>query len=494
MSSIKTLKKVKDEFDKLLGQADVLVSSEESCASIERSLLRSLLNIGKLLLQYIIEMKSEELKGKEPLEGKLGKLKNKGKSVRKYLSLFGTLEISRVGYWQVGLGKYYPLDEDLELSSTHHWSYALRELVSETASEQDYRASVQILNKLLGLKLTGKSSSRNAEATGIWVDKYYAEQKNCSEVAEGSCFSLSVDGKGVPMIPKERDKLPKKGKRLGKGEKNGIKKMATVVVSSSFTPKRRTSNAIIKGLMNSPLSKIEAESLKDNNDKGENDNRWHKGIHARAFLGEQKKAIDYGLKNIKRRMTAASQFVVPIDAGVGLEPHIIQSVKEHGLEQQFQGIILDIIHVSEYVWEVANSVLGEKSKLRHRWVCDVLKDILNSNTQKVIDDFRRIRDKTKISSNAEKKITKAITYFSNHIHKMDYKHYIDKGFPVSSALVEAKCGHLVKDRMELSGMRWSHKGAQAILDLRAVSINGHIEHFMQAVPKFERKNFIRKAA
>jgi hypothetical protein len=33
------------------------------------------------------------------------------------------------------------------------------------------------------------------------------------------------------------------------------------------------------------------------------------------------------------------------------------------------------------------------------------------------------------------------------------------------------CGHLVKDRMEQSAMRWSRPGAQAVLDLRAVRIN-----------------------
>ena len=69
---------------------------------------------------------------------------------------------------------------------------------------------------------------------------------------------------------------------------------------------------------------------------------------------------------------------------------------------------------------------------------------------------------------------------------MNYKHYIQQGFPVSSALVEAKCGHLVKDRMEQSGMRWSSIGAQAILDLRAVKLNQDMEDFMRFVPKYER--------
>ena len=44
-----------------------------------------------------------------------------------------------------------------------------------------------------------------------------------------------------------------------------------------------------------------------------------------------------------------SRFVVPIDAGIGLEDKVIKSVNQYGLSDRFDGIILDIIHVSEYV-------------------------------------------------------------------------------------------------------------------------------------------------
>ena len=54
---------------------------------------------------------------------------------------------------------------------------------------------------------------------------------------------------------------------------------------------------------------------------------------------------------------------------------------------------------------------------------------------------------------------------------MRYDRYLDRGWPISSGVVEGACGHLVKDRMEQSGMRWTKPGAQAILDLRAVRVN-----------------------
>jgi len=189
-----------------------------------------------------------------------------------------------------------------------------------------------------------------------------------------------------------------------------------------------------------------------------------------------------------------SRFMVPIDAGIGLEDKILASVKKYGLESRFDGIVLDIIHVSEYVWDAGTAIFGESSKFRAEWVRETLVDLLNSKTDKVIDDLVQNRDKTNLSKNKKDQVQKAITYFTNHKHKMDYKSFIEKGYPVSSALVESACGHLVKERMEQSGMRWSSQGAQNMMDLRAVKQNGDMDKFMEFVVHQDRKVELVKIA
>ncbi len=62
---------------------------------------------------------------------------------------------------------------------------------------------------------------------------------------------------------------------------------------------------------------------------------------------------------------------------------------------------------------------------------------------------------------------------------MKYDEYLEQGYPIGSGVVEGACRHLVKDRMELTGMRWSVPGAQSILRLRAVSLNGDWEQFQE---------------
>jgi hypothetical protein len=494
--------RIQEEIEKLLSIAEGYSFSSEAAHQIEKGLFKQLLQLGKTLLAYIFRSRINQLKGQcTPQAGGVS-MRYKGDEPRQYLSLFGLLEIKRPSYWSKSLGKVHPTDGELSLPLSSKWSYTLEELVGEMAAECDYQESVVVINKLLDLDLSGKSSSRNSEHIGKEVEDYYAN-KTVSPSLSAVCFSASFDGKGVPKIKlKTADTVadnPKK--RLGKGEKKGLMEMATVSVTSSFTPKKRSVDSIISSLMGSPLSKmLPSKALPDEvklkpEDAQRQDNKWHKDIHRRAFLADQHKAVVYGLNWIKSRLVnAESRFVVPIDAGIGLEEKVLAWVKENNMDKQFDGIILDIIHVSEYVWDAATAIFGEKSPSKSTWVTDVLTDLLNSKTSKVIEDLKQMKTQTDLSESKLKQVEKTITYFTNHQHKMDYKTFIEKGYPVSSALVEAACGHLVKERMEQSGMRWSSKGAQNIMDIRAVKLNDDMTDFMKFRIKKEQQHALRYAA
>ncbi|MCP4349744.1 MAG: hypothetical protein GY795_30045 [Desulfobacterales bacterium] len=58
-----------------------------------------------------------------------------------------------------------------------------------------------------------------------------------------------------------------------------------------------------------------------------------------------------------------------------------------------------------------------------------------------------------------KRFRKVITYFKNHRDYMKYDEYLAKGYPIGSGVVESACSHVVRDRMEISGVRWRIRGA-----------------------------------
>lgn len=62
---------------------------------------------------------------------------------------------------------------------------------------------------------------------------------------------------------------------------------------------------------------------------------------------------------------------------------------------------------------------------------------------------------------------------------MRYDEYLAAGYPIGSGVVEGACRHLIKDRMERTGMRWTRPGAQAMLRLRAAYLNNDWQTFVQ---------------
>jgi len=95
-------------------------------------------------------------------------------------------------------------------------------------------------------------------------------------------------------------------------------------------------------------------------------------------------------------------------------------------------------------------------------------------------------EREKLKGSKAKQLSAVIGYLERNRRFMRYDEYLAAGFPIGSGVAEGACRHLVTDRMELTGMRWRVPGAQAMLDLRAVYLNGDWETFQQHRIKQER--------
>ena len=80
-------------------------------------------------------------------------------------------------------------------------------------------------------------------------------------------------------------------------------------------------------------------------------------------------------------------------------------------------------------------------------------------------------------------------YFERNQPYMHYDVCLREGLPIASGVIEGTCRHIVKDRMELSGMRWSQHGAEQLLKLRCVHQNGHWDAFW-SYHRASRKQFV----
>ena len=110
----------------------------------------------------------------------------------------------------------------------------------------------------------------------------------------------------------------------------------------------------------------------------------------------------------------------------------------------------------------------------------------------VIGYLRRLLGTAKLSK--RKPLQAAVTYFENNREYMKYDEYLAQGYPIGSGVAEGACRHVVKDRMEQTGMRWAHSGAQSMLHLRAIYLNGDWDDYLEHHIETEQATLYGKKA
>ena len=146
--------------------------------------------------------------------------------------------------------------------------------------------------------------------------------------------------------------------------------------------------------------------------------------------------------------------------------------------------VLDLFHALEYLWKVAYVFHAENSPEAEDFVQQRLLMLLEGKVGYVIGGLRQMLTKHRRLHKAHREtILTTIAYCESNRRAMRYDEYIAAGYPIGSGAVEGACRHLVKDRMEGSGMRWTLRGAEAVLQLRALYLNGdwnaYWQHHMQ---------------
>jgi hypothetical protein len=136
-------------------------------------------------------------------------------------------------------------------------------------------------------------------------------------------------------------------------------------------------------------------------------------------------------------------------------------------------LVLDILHATEYLWATANFLLGETHPHRTVWVRRSLEPLVAGQTEAVLAALEAEADDPPYTATPRRAVRRTVGYYRRHRSYMRSDEYLAQGWALGTGVIEGACGHLVQDRLEQSGMRWTKARAQAVLDLRAVRLNGH---------------------
>lgn len=433
---------------------------------IEDKMHKLLLALGKdLLNQFLIEKGTEKKAFIKTIND--GIIPFHSIKSRNYLSIFGEITIKRAYFWKPGIQGVFPLDSELNLPKRIH-SYLLEKWIQQRITEEPYEEAINSISDLLHLKITKQISQKITVESSQDVESFYKKKSNFPN--EGSDIIIQADCKGIVMVPRERPetKLNEEFTRRAKGvSKIGIKKDSVITADYSINLEKRTPKDILNVLMS-----INSNKKKEKKSSEIRKKRGPINKQVVATMEGKEKAFLMLLDRVKARdLTEKKPIFILIDGAVSLEKGLLKELSKRNWQSRIKGCCLDIVHATEYLWDVSTALYGETSLERVSWVRLSLSKFLNSKVKEVIKDIYKKIDSGKLNKFQIKRLKRSLTYFENHKHMMNYKKYLNEGYPIASGAIEGACNTVVKDRTDRSGMQWTKKGAGAVISLRSVQCN-----------------------
>jgi len=321
-----------------------------------------------------------------------------------------------------------------------------------------------------------KVSVDTAEEHSRQMDQHAASFRDSQPMPppdeEGELLVATADGKGVPMRRRADPAAPPRAShRRGKGEKANQKQMSYVGAVYTVARFPRTVDQILDELLRKQRAK--------DRPRPQHKHVWAEMtrpgdgvlqgtlLHGPSYLFAGL-AVECQARDPQRKKVLICLMDGERQLGDLQEEWLVRAVP-----------ILDLFHVNERLWTAAHCFHHEASPEAEEFVERYLRMLLEGKVDSVIRSFRQLLVTRALTGEKRKRLQAAITYYDNNREHMRYDEYLAAGYPIGSGVAEGACRHLVKDRLERTGMRWSLAGAQAMLHLRAFYLNGDWTSFVE---------------
>jgi hypothetical protein len=401
--------------------------------------------------------------------------------VRQLATTIGRVEVSRMAYRAPGASALHPADAVLALPRALH-SYPLRLQVAYEAAAGSLRQAQDALNRSTGQHLGTRQLMEICTAAVADVDAFYGlserrlatRGRNLAEPDE-LALVLSVDATGINMIPTdlnpavradaaaqaERPQPP--SAKLSARERTGRRRMATVTAVFNSHPAPRTPADIM------PATATERSSR--NPGPVTSGRVVHTGVTTTTTTMIYEMFQQANARDPQHRR----RWIALVDGNNHQIDRIHAEAAALGVEIT---IYIDIIHVIEYCWRAAED-LHRSQHARASWVNDTVRTILEGRSARVVGELRtELADRT---TNPDRPrtagIARTLAYLDAKQPYLAYHIALTIGLPIATGVIEGCCRFLVKDRLDVTGARWSLDGAQAILTLREVITNGDMDQY-----------------
>jgi hypothetical protein len=455
-------------FEELLGWLEGTEAAGLSHAELEeqlerrgRELLRQMLQ-GQLDLRALREQRADEVSDAEGVRH--GSVEA---GHRRVLStIFGTVEVTRLAYRHRGHANLYPADGQLNLPAERH-SHGLRRLAAIEASRGSFEQATEAIGRASGQAIGKRQVEALTARAAADVEDFYATRRQ-DPAHDGDVLVLSADGKGIVMRPDSLRPATAKAAvttklatRLSKGEKRNRKRLAEVGAVYDITPAPRTAADVLASDENGQTPAPAPRAS----------NKW-----VTASVVDDAAEVLTGVFDEADRRDPSHQrtWVALVDGN----NHQIDRIKAESAARGVEvAVVIDFIHVLEYLWAAAWCFYAEADPAAEDWVHHRALAILEGGAKAVAAGLRRRASTERLPAAKRKKADEAARYLVNKADHLDYPRALAAGWPIATGVIEGACRHLVKDRMDITGARWTAQGAEAVLKLRAMRANHDFEPY-----------------
>lgn len=448
---------------------------------VERYLKKQGDELLRRMLQGYLDIRSRDEMKHKSVTGQDGIARSHRRSncLRQLSTIFGQVKLSRTGYSKPGVSHKYPLDAALNLPPDKY-SHGLRLVVGQSAAKESFDGVVESVKQHTSGKVPKRQAEQLVKKVSQDFDAFY-DRKREQSANDGDLLVLTTDAKGIVVRQEDLRESTrraaekaqhKKKTRLSRGEKSNRKRMAQVASVYEVEPHKRTAEEIMD-------SSDVSRSRRKKRPRPTNKRVW-----ASIEKGSGEVITQMFEEASRRDPEKRRKWVVLVDGNQDQIRHIEAAAK--ALNASIV-MVMDFIHALEYLWKAAYALFGEDSPDAEHWVQRSAIKLLNSKASRVSADMRSRATKQDLADEQRKPVDKCASYLLNNKHRLDYKTALENGWPIATGIIEGACRHLIKDRMDITGARWSLVGAESVLRLRALHSSGDFDRYMKFHNQQEQK-------
>lgn len=450
-----------------------------SLDDLERGAFKRALDIGRSAVDFFLEAQGDGDLG-DSVTTEEGTVLYRSDTTKKrpLRTIFGEQTLQAFVYSQGDKCKIElrPIDARINLPEGKA-SYLLQEFSQMFCVEKAFHVGARQLETVFRQKLSVDVLEDINRAMGEQADVYLDNLPTPTPAQEGALLVATADGKGVPLVQEDAQQVP----AFDKKERPGNRRMATLGCVYTVDPYVRTPEQIVAALFRD-------RTVSQPEDRPEPCGKRYRACFAEpiqpgveavpsayltwAWIAQQVTARRQSGQPIVRLMDGQP---ILLEAANACLIDVVEKLPDSG-EGHLLVDILDIIHVSGYLWKAAKAIYQHKEH-QEAFVEERMLRILRGEVVGVITGMRRMASQRNLKGEALKGVTTACNYFEKNAKRMCYDKYLKAGYPIASGVIEGACRHVIKDRMEHGGMRWTLLGAEAMLNVRSVSASNAWEEF-----------------